>query len=46
MRKELPFTVGLPVSSDECRTQQAEDTVVVQGMIDACAEMGNESVAH
>ena len=38
--KELPFTVGLPVSLINQDTE-AEDTVVVQGVIDACADMGN-----
>ena len=33
LRKELPFTVGLPVSLMNADTQ-AEDTVVVQGIID------------
>lgn len=40
VKKELPFTVGLPVSLINQDTE-AEDTVVVQGMIDACADMGN-----
>ena len=37
LRKELPFTVGLPVSLMNTDTQ-AEDTVVVQGIIDICGE--------
>ena len=37
LRKELPFTVGLPVSLMNADTQ-AEDTVVVQGIIDICGE--------
>lgn len=37
VRKELPFTVGLPVSLMNADTQ-AEDTVVVQGIIDICGE--------
>ena len=37
LRKELPFTVGLPVSLMNSDTQ-AEDTVVVQGIIDLCGE--------
>ena len=40
VKKELPFTVGLPVSLINQDTE-AEDTVVVQGVIDACADMGN-----
>ena len=39
IRKELPFTVGLPVSLINSDTQ-AEDTVVVQGVIDVCGDMG------
>ena len=39
IRKELPFTVGLPVSLINPDTQ-AEDTVVVQGVIDVCGDMG------
>ncbi len=39
VRKELPFTVGLPVSLINPDTQ-AKDTVVVQGVIDVCADMG------
>ena len=37
LRKEQPFTVGLPVSLMNTDTQ-AEDTVVVQGIIDICGE--------
>ena len=37
LRKELPFTVGLPVSLMNADAQ-AEDTVVVQGIIDICGE--------
>lgn len=37
LKKELPFTVGLPVSLMNTDTQ-AEDTVVVQGIIDICGE--------
>ena len=40
VKKELPFTVGLPVSLINQDTE-AEDTVVVQGVIDACADMGD-----
>lgn len=40
VKKELPFTVGLPVSLINQDTE-AEDTVVIQGVIDACADMGN-----
>lgn len=40
VKKELPFTVGLPVSMINQDTE-AEDTVVVQGVIDACADMGD-----
>lgn len=40
VKKELPFTVGLPVSLINQDTE-AEDTVVVQGVIDTCADMGN-----
>ena len=40
VKKEHPFTVGLPVSLINQDTE-AEDTVVVQGVIDACADMGN-----
>lgn len=40
VKKELPFTVELPVSLINQDTE-AEDTVVVQGVIDACADMGN-----
>lgn len=40
VKTELPFTVGLPVSLINQDTE-AEDTVVVQGVIDACADMGN-----
>ena len=40
VKKELPFTVGLPVSLINQDTE-AEDTVVVQGVIDSCADMGN-----
>ena len=40
VKKELPFTVGLPVSLINQDTE-SEDTVVVQGVIDACADMGN-----
>lgn len=38
LRKELPFTVGLPISLMNSDTQ-AKDTVVVQGIIDICGEM-------
>ena len=41
LRKELPFTVGLPVSLMNPDTQ-AEDTVVVQGIIDVCGETEDE----
>ena len=37
LKKELPFTVGLPVSLMNQDTQ-AKDTVVVQGIIDLCGE--------
>ena len=40
VKKELPFTVGLPVSLINQDTE-AEDTVVVQGVIDACADIGD-----
>ena len=41
LSKELPFTVGLPVSLVNKDTQ-AEDTVVVQGIIDLCGETDEE----
>lgn len=41
LRKELPFTVGLPVSLMNPDTQ-AKDTVVVQGIIDICGEAEGE----
>ena len=40
LKKELPFTVGLPVSLMNPDTQ-AKDTVVVQGIIDLCGETNN-----
>ena len=40
MKKELPFTVGLPVDLFNPGVQ-AKDTVVVQGVIDACGDMGD-----
>ncbi len=45
LRKELPFTVGLPVSLMNADTQ-AEDTVVVQGIIDIIRRGRREFVAH
>ena len=39
LKKELPFTVGLPVSLINPEAH-AKDLVVVQGIIDVCADMG------